>query len=440
MPQTKSLAHLIRSNLPVALAFAVLTTQALLLPFWWLENSLDISVFWEAGTRMASGGANLYGDSVDPSNDVGQYIYPPLFSSMFAIFTLFPRWLGYALWALCNVAMIAACLKLLSKSLQVTDEFKPRFMAIILLALFGAFWFNNLEGQVNILVLLLLCAGILFIERGKPLIGGGLIGGAAMLKVMPIVLLFVLLAQKRFLAALGMILGLAVFWCLPMFWMLSSGPVSALEQNASLSKEYATELAIKRAKESSASGLGGSRAPNNSLSAVGRRYFGSPIKLSTQKSDGKSPLIAEVSDPIIRWSAFGIGAILGLLSMLLAWRGQNSRHVRITSLGLGLTAAALVNPLYWPHHTVLLALAIAPAVAFGWQKRLILPLVVMCYLPLLNVVPPLRWMGILGTPTLGVLIIWGMVFRDSWRQSVDADAEPHILRDHEEANTGNSTA
>lgn len=422
------------------MALAVLTIQALLLSYWWLENSLDVSVFWETGTRMASGGSDLYRDSTDPSNDVGQYIYPPLFSSIFAIFTLFPRWLGYVLWALCNVAMIAACLQLLSKTLQIPEKFKPWFMATILLALFGAFWFNNLEGQVNTLVLLFLCAGILFLERGKLLIGGGFIGGAAMLKVMPIVLLFVLLAQKRFLAALGMILGLALFWCLPMLWMLSSGPVSALEQNVSLSKEYVTELAIKRASNSSASGLGGSRAPNNSLSAVGRRYFGAPIKLSTTKSDGKSPLIAEVSDPIIRWSAFGLGAILGLLSMLLGWRGRDSRHVRIASLGLGLTAAALVNPLYWPHHTILLALAIAPVAALGWRKRLIIPLAIMCFLPLLNVVLPLRWMGILGTPTLGVLIIWGMVFRESWRQSVDADAEPPILRAHEEANTGNFTA
>ncbi|MHC4840867.1 MAG: glycosyltransferase family 87 protein [Planctomycetota bacterium] len=426
--------------MPVAVALTMLLVQAILLPSWWLDTSLDISVFWEAGSRMLSGGADLYAKSEDPANKVGQYIYPPLFSSLFAVFTIFPRWLGYLLWALCNVAMIAACLHLLAKTMRINASYKPWFMATMLLALFGAFWFNNAEGQVNTFVLLFLCVGVAFLEHNRQLRGGIFIGGAAMLKVIPIVLLFVLLAQKRFRAVGGMALGLLIFWALPIFWMLPAGPIDAVGQNIDLTTEYVNELAIKRAKKSSASGLGGSRAPNNSLTAIGRRYFGKPAKLSTEKSDGKSPLISEIDDGIIRWSALGLGAILGLMSMLLAWKRRTCPHGRVASLGLGLTAAALVNPLYWPHHTILLGLAIAPLGARGWRLRLILPLGVMCYLPLFKILMPLRWMGILGTPTLAVLMIWGMVFVESWRRSVDEDDSPHILPANEEAQRGNSTA
>ncbi|MDC1142022.1 glycosyltransferase family 87 protein [Planctomycetota bacterium] len=430
----------IKQNLPVVIALAMLLVQAVMMPFWWLDNSLDITVFWEAGARMMSGGGDLYAASKDPANSVGQYIYPPLFASIFAAFTAFPRWFGYLLWALCNVAMIAACLHLLAQTMRVSKAYRPWFMATVMLALFGAFWFNNSEGQVNTLVLLFLCGGVVFLERKRPLIGGIFIGGAAMLKVIPIVLVFVLLAQKRFRAAAGMGFGLLIFWTLPMVWMLPSGPIDAVTQNVALTQEYVNELAVKRAKSSSASGLGGSRAPNNSLSAVGRRYLGKPANLSTYKSDGKSPLVGEISDGVIRWTALGIGAILGLMSIFLAWRRRDSRHGRIASLGLGLTAAAMVNPLYWPHHTILLALAIAPLAAAGWRLRLIAPLAVLCYLPLMKELTPLRWMGILGTPTLGVLVIWGTVFVKSWRRSVDEDADPNILRAHEEAKRGNSTA
>lgn len=396
-----------------------------------MNNSVDISVFWEAGTRMAGGGSDLYAEPTDINNSVGQYIYPPLFSSIFAVFTVFPRRQGYLFWALCNVAMIAASLHMLAKTLRVSTEYKPWFMATVLLALFGAFWFNNMEGQVNTLVLLFLSAGVMYLERDKPLTGGAFLGGAAMLKVIPIVLVFVLLAQKRLRAAAGMLLGLLLFWALPMVWMLPSGPVSAIEQNIELSNEYFFELVVERAKKSSASNLGGSRAPNNSLSAVGRRYFGEPSRLSTYKEDGKSPLLTEIPDSAIRFGTLGFGAILGGLSMLLAWRRRKYAHARVASLGLGLTAAAVVNPLYWPHHTILLALAIAPLVAIGWRVKLVIPLAAMCYLPLIEQVVPLRWMGITGLPTLGVLVVWGMVFVESWRQSVDADAKPPILSAHE---------
>ena len=91
-----------------ALLFLLLTGW---LQWYWSSHSMDIDVYWEAGRRMLHGGADLYLDSEDPANNVGLFIYPPLFATLFAPLTVLPRWLGYALWGMLELALVALGLR-----------------------------------------------------------------------------------------------------------------------------------------------------------------------------------------------------------------------------------------------------------------------------------------------------------------------------------------
>ena len=144
-----------------------------------------------------------------------------------------------------------------------------------------------------------------------------------------------------------------------------------------------------------------------------------------------------------RWIDQGLSG----LAMLLAWRRRDSRLARTGSIGLGLLAAALANLLFWPHHLCLLLLTLGPLCAVGMRDTkmraglIAIGLVMaLCYVPLLDRFAPFDWMAILGTPTLGVLAVFALVFIHFMRRSIADNDDTPILRAHEETSTGNSVA
>jgi hypothetical protein len=317
----------------------------------------------------------------------------------------------------------------------------------MLVGLFGALWTNLQEGQVNMLVVAVLLIGMARLEDGKPLQGGLLLAVATHLKVIPIVLLPILLAQKRFKAAAGMAVGIVLLWLVPLVYSLPNyGPAEALATNVQLTADYRERIVAPRVNAGNAVGLGGSRAPNNSLAAVMRRYFSDGHKLS-QFRPGTSPLVTELPERLVGYAGISFAAILGGLAMLLAWRTRESRLGRTAVFGLALLSAALANLLFWPHHLCLLLLALAPLAASGVQQRksrliviAVFTALLLCYLPLVTSLGVFDLMAIWATPTLGVLVIWGMVFIHFWRRSVAPESEPPILPAHEETEPRNSAA
>lgn len=409
---------------------------ALWLQWFWAGTSMDIDVYWEAGQRMLHGGRNLYAESEDGTNQVGLFIYPPLFATLFAPITLLPRWAGYALWGLLELLLMAAGLRAARGLCDVPAGRQARLFYLLMIAgLFGALWTNLQEGQVNMLVVSALLAGAWLIERDKPLRGGLLLAAATHLKVIPVVLLPILLAQKRFKAAAGMTAGLLLLWAAPLLYSVPNhGVVDGVKANVSLHGDYLDSIVKPRLEAGNASGLGGSRAPNNSLTAVARRWFSDDHRLSLQ-SEGRSPLLTELPDGVVRYGALGLAALLGGLSMLLAWRCRNSRLARSAVLGLALLSAALANLLFWPHHLCLLLLVLAPLAAWCLRANDLRPMyaalgaaLLLCYLPLIDTVPLFDHMAIWGTPTLGVLLIWAGVFFHFWRRKGTVPAVGDCLR------------
>ena len=122
----------IRALALVGLCFA-LCVLAVLMQRFWREFSLDIAVYWEAGERMGQGGELLYKTPTDPLNDVGRFICPPTFATIFAPLTLFPRWLGYAFWGLIQLGAIAYALRALAKLCRVPGAKRTDFWLLALL-------------------------------------------------------------------------------------------------------------------------------------------------------------------------------------------------------------------------------------------------------------------------------------------------------------------
>lgn len=431
-----------------AVAAASLLGLAAAMPAWWLDHSMDVAVYWEAGGRMLAGGAGLYDEAADPANRVGLFIYPPLFAVLFAPLTVVPRELGYALWALIQLVLVAANAWLVLKLCAVNPQRRANFLAVLALGLYGALWTNVAEGQVNTLVTAALLAGLVLLERGRTYSGGLMLAVAAHLKVIPIVLLPVLILQRRFKAAAAMFGGILLLWLAPMVYALPQyGPSAAWQSNVNLTSEYIDQIASPRLEEQSATNLGGARAPNNALSAVMQRWFDDGNALSLQ-SDGESPLWTTLPKPIVRWGGLAFGALLGLGALVLAWRASGDRWGRTAAVGLGLLAAGLSNLLFWPHHLCLLVLVLAPLAAHDYERpgapwyawAAAGTAFVFCYLPLVTSIAVLDGLAILGLPTLGVLMIWGLVFVICYKRAVAAGPPPPILRAHEKADSRNSDA
>jgi hypothetical protein len=403
----------IRAIALFSLCFA-LCVLAVLMQRFWRDYSLDIAVYWEAGERMRQGGALLYKPPTDPANDVGRFIYPPTFATLFAPLTFLPRWMGYGVWGLVQLGAIGLSLRGLAGLCRVDEKHRVDFLLLVLLAVFGAAWETLREGQVNFIVLAVISHGLWRISSKRELEGGVWLALAAHLKVIPGVLLAVLLVQRRWRAALGMTLGLGLFYFSPLIWTVPAYGVSeGIERNQTLTRQYIEEVAGPRVEKQEAASVGGPRAPNAALSAVMQRYFYKGSRLGLQTKE-RGPLLFEAENVFTHWGGFGIAALMYLAALVLAFRRRDTLGFA-AACGLAFSAATLGNLLCWPHHLAALGLVIAPLAALAMlEPRYLLraavavgAIVLLCFVTLLPELEPLQ---IWGLPSAGAIIAWGVCF------------------------------
>lgn len=420
----------------------VIVGLCIFLQWWWTQTSLDISVYWEAGSRMRQGGADLYAPSVDPANHVGYFIYPPFFAVLFAPLTWLPRWGGYAAWTLAELALLYATFE---GARRLAGLDRRRDLAIFLLAaLWGALWMNLVEGQVNLLVAALVCWGWLSFEQGRTGRGGLLLAAAIHVKIIPIVLVAVLVVQGRFKAALSTLAGCALLWLAPLVWALPAEGVSGgLERVVQLNREYADAVAAPRVKTQSTDSLGGIRAPNNGLPATWQRWFGQGGRVSASLED-RSPLITELPAPVARWGGLTLAALMGLGALVVAFLRRKDAQHRAIAAGLALMAAMFGNLLFWPHHMCAAVILLAPLYAriagtkLAWVVAL--GLIGLAWLPINEQFVPLAWLGAWGTPTLAFAALWGLALWITFKPApLRADSDGLYSAAHEET-TRNSAA
>lgn len=404
------------------LAFVLVAATVFLQVVSWRQLSFDVSVYWEAGERMRAGGELLYAPHTDPRNTVGDYIYPPLLATLVAPLTWLPRWAGLAVWGALQLAVTLWAALALARLCRVGAGRPTRDLALLLgVACFAAVWINLTEGQINLLVVACVASGLARIEEDRPLTGGGLIGAAAHLKVLPIVLVGVLAVQGRWKALAGVALGGLLLLAAPLPWTVGAeGLTEGVARAVDLDRQWVQGRLAPSMSSQDPHRLGTSyRAPNHSLSAVLHRWFAEDQLLSNRSGD-RSPLAVALPEPLLRWPGFGGAALLYLGALWLAWRTREPgrRLGRTAAAGLALVAAALANLLCWTHHLCLLALFLAPLFALAMRDArvgrragwLLGALVVLTFLPTIEQAPALDRLAVWGLPTIGVLVAWGVTF------------------------------
>ena len=122
------------------------------------------------------------------------FIYPPAFALLVAPLSLLPDGIAAGAWLLLMQAALAAATVLVVRSLRPTPA-AITGIAVLTLTFFPL-WVDAIQGQANLLILLLTVAGIVGVLRGRNYAALAL-GAAAALKLVPLLLLGWLVVERR---------------------------------------------------------------------------------------------------------------------------------------------------------------------------------------------------------------------------------------------------
>jgi len=170
----------------------------------------DFGVYLAAARDLLHGqplyGAFLHHPFPDPTLRPA-YIYPPIFALLVAPLGLLPNGVAAAVWMAIEQASLAVAVVVVLRWLRPT---RWAVAAVLVATLtFYPLWVDVVQGQANLLVLLLVTVGIVGVLRGQPAFGAA-IGAAAALKLTPLILIIWLLLDRRFRAAAFVLGGFAI--------------------------------------------------------------------------------------------------------------------------------------------------------------------------------------------------------------------------------------
>jgi len=391
----------------------------------WSQSAPDVRVYWDASLRLREA-LPLYG-----AQAFKQFIYPPTFAAAFAPFTwLTPTW-GYALWMALQFLLLRGLLGLLS-SLGGLDAargaaFTSQCAWVLVLPVVGGL----IEGQANLLVLVVLTAGLLALREDQDVLGGLLLGLAVQLKVYPVVLLPLLVLLGRTRAARWMSAGTALATGLPLVLsVLLHGVTHGLTWWLDAHRAFLEQVLLPALGDGNVAGIFEYYSSNYSVRAVLHRLFSSvPFRPMAGVLHG--PLVCHVPSVVL-------GAVSGLvtLSMVLmaaslAPRVRGRNQALVPAAAVVLCAAQLGSPTFWEHHLVGAALLLLCGhalplgyAAWRWRAAAVLTLGLTMTLPLLlqlaGEVTGNQWSSTLtamrdtGAPLAGVLMLWWSVMLQLW--------------------------
>jgi hypothetical protein len=244
------------------------------------------------------------------------YIYPPAFALLVSPLAWVPLDVAGAIWlVICQGCLAAA-------ALLVVRWLRPAAWAITAIivgtATFYPLWIDAVQGQANLILVLLITAGVAGIVKGDARFGVAL-GVATALKLTPALLLVWLLLDRRFRAAAWMLAGFAGV-------TLAAG---VLRFSDSLAFFGQVVPALAR---------GTAVYANQSLGGVlGRVLSANPYT---------DPWVALTWMP---WLA--VGAALALVAV---WYWRTRDHSSLARAGSFIPLLPLLSSVTWPHHLVVL--------------------------------------------------------------------------------------
>jgi alpha-1,2-mannosyltransferase len=135
------------------------------------------------------------------------YIYPPSFALLVAPLGLLRDAVAAAVWMAIEQASLAVAMVVVMRWQRPTGWAVAAVLFVTLT--FFPLWVDVVQGQANLLVLLLVTIGIVGILKGRPEAGAA-IGVAVALKLTPVILVVWLLLDRRFRAAAFLLGGTAI--------------------------------------------------------------------------------------------------------------------------------------------------------------------------------------------------------------------------------------
>lgn len=321
--------------------------------------------------------------------------YPPTIRVLLAPLAALPIGAAAAIWALASLAALVSIPQLLDRLSGVP----VRTQALAWLAVLPFVVDGVILGQLDPVNLFLVTAGLVVAREKWPALGAGLIGLAAMIKVLPLAFWGVLVARGRVRGAVvgAVVTGAASLVLLTAFSGWSAGLQSVVEWYTGLGEtEGPWGLVTER---------NSLRENNESLPVVLARTFGAldPELTRNAVSLARLPLAAI-------WAVWMV--ILALMAaawLASAWRARRAPPERAWLGMFALTAVMMLvmTPIAWPHYFMWLL----PATVFlSYRPRLLLGVAGLGQLGMM--IPTLRGVG---CHMLLALALFGLVAHDLHR-------------------------
>lgn len=393
----------------------------------------DAMVYWVAAEELRQGN-DIY-EHPGWETFHRPYIYPPPAAALFAPFTLlddrpqmdsrdrglmrpYPYPTVMRFWTLLHGLAWALAVFMLARAMAATRRERARVAALATIATGGLLWLDAWYGNINVFILLLLVIGIADVLKGRQWRGGMVLGAAAMIKVMPVVLLPIFLLQRRWKAGAAMFAGAALMWLAPLVFLVPElGLLDGIAQNFTLSWRFLEKLVLP----SLGSGAYQQSQPylmvNTSPMAALQRLFGEGTALFPYfwDADSVGPMLFALPQSVVK----AAGMLLPLAMYVMAARVAMKRRDDRTQwgmLGLAFVAASALNVLFWHYHMVMLMIPAAVAAVYVRKHRPMITAIMAAWVPLLaapHVVAHwgheyrfVQWMMAWGVPTLGFLVGW----------------------------------
>lgn len=364
----------------------------------------DLTVDLAAGQAVLDG-ADIY----EAQNIRGwYYVYPPPFAIVMVPFALLPVFWASIIWYIFSVILIAGavrfCVRMVRNACRYNDDtfwlyVVPPFLVIWL------FTSALQHGQTTPLLLWLVIAGLAYQARGREFLGGACLAGAILLKVTPVLLLayFVWRKQWRFVAA--------TLAAVAVGGLVLPATVYGWQGNLAHWHEWISRVAVPSAQSESdrttavlyETLLNPNMNNNQSLQAVLWRLTGSP------KARGAATAVLAVMAVVIAW---------------VGWRRRENNELMI--LGAVIVWAALVPPVAWSHHFMVLLLPLTVLVFqaghdFAPSNRLLVRcgLVVYAICFAAAAATSWRWRGML---CWGTIVLWLALIVSAARRRVPVGA------------------
>jgi Glycosyltransferase family 87 len=265
------------------------------------------------------------------STRVPSYLYSPFLAAVLVPLLTFSAPTAAVLWSLGSLAALTLSGMLLS---QISSRRWIDPTVFVLLLLMAPALTTFYAGQVNHYLLLTMTAAAWAIERGRARLVGAALAVGILVKTIPLSLVGILMLHRQWLSLRWLVLCALVLAATTMAWV-GVDPYLAYFG-------HAWRLA------------GGGAPPmvpvNQSLAATTARLLGGTAAAGV---------------------ALALSGLIGVCSLFILVRAGRHRDAMLPGIGLLMAAVALVAPISWSHHQILLTLPMVVLLRFcrnsSWQ-------------------------------------------------------------------------